>query len=124
MSKARNLSAFISDPAIDASEIGSNAVTTDKLSDLSVTHAKLHTNMDLTSKTVTFADNHISGNKIHGGVIRALMANCLSMSIVDMNRFEVPYACFSRIQVTYDKNSRQYFYRLIAHNLAAVDSLI
>ena len=61
---------------------------------------------------------------IHGGVIRALMANCLSMSIVDMNRFEVPYACFSRIQVTYDKNSRQYFYRLIAHNLAAVDSLI
>ena len=69
MSKARNLSAFISEAAIDASEIGSNAVTTDKLSDLSVTHAKLHTDMDLTSKTVTFADNHISGNKIHGGVI-------------------------------------------------------
>ena len=69
MSKARSLSAFISDPAIDASEIGSNAVTTDKILDSAVTHTKLHTNMDLTSKTVTFADNHISGNKIHGGVI-------------------------------------------------------
>ena len=69
MSKARSLSAFISDPAIDASEIGSNAVTTDKILDSAVTHTKLHTNMDLTSKTVTFADNSISGNKIHGGVI-------------------------------------------------------
>lgn len=69
MSKARSLSAFISDPAIDASEIGSNAVTTDKILDSAVTHTKLHTDMNLTSKTVTFADNHISGNKIHGGVI-------------------------------------------------------
>jgi hypothetical protein len=69
MSKARNLSAFISEAAIDASEIGSNAVTTDKILDSAVTHTKLHTDMDLTGKTVTFADNHISGNKIHGGVI-------------------------------------------------------
>ena len=53
----------------------------------------------------------------HGGVIRALMAHCLSMSIIDMNRFEVPYGCLSRIQVTYDLHGDQYFYRLIAHNM-------
>ena len=69
MSKARSLSAFISDPAIDASEIGSNAVTTDKILNSAVTADKLHTSLDLSTKTVTFADNHISGNKIHGGVI-------------------------------------------------------
>ena len=43
MSKARNLSDFISDATIDSTEIA----------DLSVTHAKLHTTMDLSSKTVT-----------------------------------------------------------------------
>jgi len=43
MSKARNLSDFISDATIDSTEIA----------DLSVTHAKLHTDMDLSSKTVT-----------------------------------------------------------------------
>jgi len=59
MSKARNLSDFISDATIDATEIADGAVTA----------AKLHTSLDLSSKTVTFADDHISGNKIHGGVI-------------------------------------------------------
>ena len=43
MSKARNLSDFISDPTISSTEIA----------DLAVTHAKLHTTMDLSSKTVT-----------------------------------------------------------------------
>jgi len=43
MSKARNLSDFISDPTISTTEIA----------DLAVTHAKLHTTMDLSSKTVT-----------------------------------------------------------------------
>ena len=69
MSKARNLSDFISDPAIDSTELGSGSVTTDKLSDQSVTPAKLHNTLDLSSKTVTLANDGISGNSVHGGVI-------------------------------------------------------
>ena len=69
MSKARSLSLFISDPSIEASEIGSNAITTDKIADFNVTHDKLHNNLDLTAKTVVFADDAISGNKINSGVI-------------------------------------------------------
>ena len=59
MSKARDLSNFISDATVDATEIA----------DLAVTHAKLHTDMNLSSKTLTFAANQISGNAIDGGVI-------------------------------------------------------
>jgi len=69
MSKARNLSDFISDAAIDATEIGSNAVTTDKIIDQAVTPAKLHNTLDLSSKTVTLPTGGISGNAIDGGVI-------------------------------------------------------
>ena len=69
MSKARNLSAFISEAAIDATEIGSNAVTTDKIIDQAVTPAKLHNTLDLSSKTVTLPTGGISGNAINGGVI-------------------------------------------------------
>ena len=68
-SKARNLSDFISDPTIDSTELGSGSVTTDKLSDQSVTPAKLHNTLDLSSKTVTLANDGISGNSVHGGVI-------------------------------------------------------
>jgi hypothetical protein len=68
-SKARDLSNFISVATIDASEIASNAVTTDKIADVAVTHAKLHTDMNLSGKTLTFATNQISGNVIDGGVI-------------------------------------------------------
>ena len=59
MSKARDLSNFISDATVDATEIA----------DLAVTHAKLHTDMNLSSKTLTFAANQISGNSVDGGVI-------------------------------------------------------
>ena len=69
MSKARNLSAFISEAAIDATEIGSNAVTTDKIIDQAVTPAKLHNTLDLSSKTVTLPTGGITGNAINGGVI-------------------------------------------------------
>ena len=61
MSKARNLSDFISDPTISSTEIADQAVT----------HAKLHTTMDLTSKTVTLpsdvtmtGDLDMDGNKV------------------------------------------------------------
>ena len=47
MSKARNLSDFISDPAIDSTELGDASVTTTKLSDQAVTSAKLHNTLDL-----------------------------------------------------------------------------
>jgi broad specificity phosphatase PhoE len=57
---------------------------------------------------------------VHGGVIRALLAHCLSMSLADMNRFDVPYGCLSRIQVSYDHDNDQCFYRLIAHNITAI----
>ena len=59
MSKARDLSNFISDATVDATEIA----------DLAVTHAKLHTDMNLSSKTLTLAANQISGNSVDGGVI-------------------------------------------------------
>lgn len=59
MSKARDLSNFISDATVDATEIA----------DLAVTHAKLHTDMNLSSKTLTFAADQISGNSVDGGVI-------------------------------------------------------
>jgi len=68
-SKARDLSNFISVATIDASEIASNAITADKIADVAVTHAKLHTDMNLSGKTLTFATNQISGNSIDGGVI-------------------------------------------------------
>jgi hypothetical protein len=69
MSKARNLSDFISDPAIDSTEIGTSAITTDKINDQAVTPAKMHNTLDLSSKTVTLPTDGISGNSIHGGVI-------------------------------------------------------
>ena len=51
----------------------------------------------------------------HGGVMRALLAHCLSMPVTELQRFDVPFACVSRIQIVYSDN--QYFYRLISHNL-------
>ena len=71
MSKARNLSDFISDPAIDSTELGDGSVTAAKLGDQAVTPAKLHNTMDLSGKTVTLPTDGISGNSIHGGVISA-----------------------------------------------------
>ncbi|RPG31981.1 MAG: hypothetical protein CBB72_011325 [Muricauda sp. TMED12] len=69
MSKARDLSDFISTATVDATEIADGAVTTAKVSDANITHAKLHTDMNLSGKTITLADDQISGNKIHGGTI-------------------------------------------------------
>tara|TARA_B110000459_G_scaffold159001_1_gene174368 strand:+ start:441 stop:1076 length:636 start_codon:yes stop_codon:yes gene_type:complete len=69
MSKARDLSNFISVATVDATEMGANSVTTTALADLNVTHAKLHTDMNLSSKTLTLGNNQISGNAIDGGVI-------------------------------------------------------
>jgi broad specificity phosphatase PhoE len=53
----------------------------------------------------------------HGGVMRVLLAHCLSMSLLDLHRFDVPYACLSRIQVITSTNNDEMYYRLIAHNM-------
>ena len=50
----------------------------------------------------------------HGGVMRAVLAYCLSMPLLELHRFDVPYACISRIQVITDKKQR--YYRLVFHN--------
>jgi alpha-ribazole phosphatase len=55
----------------------------------------------------------------HGGVIRALLAHCLSMTLANMNRFDVPYACFTRVQIIESQESDDIFYRLIAHNMTS-----
>jgi len=59
----------------------------------------------------------------HGGVMRVLLAHCLSMPLNNMGRFDVPYACLSRIQISYDYPSSQYYYRLIAHNVNSVSGV-
>ncbi len=52
----------------------------------------------------------------HGGVMRILLAHCLSMSLLELHRFDVPYACLSRLQIITASDGQQY-YRLIAHNM-------
>lgn len=58
----------------------------------------------------------------HGGVMRVLLSHCLSMSLQDLNRFDIPYGCLSRLQVVSSGNAegdiRQDHYRLVAHNMA------
>lgn len=53
----------------------------------------------------------------HGGVMRALLVHCLAMPLLELNRFDIPYACLSRIQVVNDQGN--YFYRLLAHNISS-----
>jgi alpha-ribazole phosphatase len=59
----------------------------------------------------------------HGGVMRVLLAHCLSMSLLDMHRFDIPYACLSRIQVIQTADSSadgdEIYYRLVAHNIGS-----
>ncbi|MGH1487083.1 MAG: histidine phosphatase family protein [Cellvibrionaceae bacterium] len=54
----------------------------------------------------------------HGGVIRVLLAYCLSLSLSKLNRFNIPYACVSRIQVISDSQSGEKYYQLLSHNMA------
>ena len=54
----------IVDGAVTA-DIPSQGVTTDKIADLGVTHAKLHTSMDLSSKTVTLPSASVTHANLH-----------------------------------------------------------
>ncbi len=56
-SKARRLSDFIaSDGTIPTGKFATGTITSDHIADLGITHADLHTNMDLTGKTVLVAN--------------------------------------------------------------------
>lgn len=51
----------------------------------------------------------------HGGVIRILLKNLLSMSPQAMNRFAVPYASRTRLRIDDDKQYKQQYVSLQAH---------
>ena len=56
-SKARRLSDFIAaDGTVPATKFATGTITSDHIADTGITHADLHTNMDLTSKTVLVAN--------------------------------------------------------------------
>jgi len=50
----------------------------------------------------------------HGGVIRMLLAHALNIPVASFYRFDVPYACRSRIQVMHSEHND--LTRLVAHN--------
>ncbi len=51
----------------------------------------------------------------HGGVMRVLLGHCLNVSYQDLSNFDIPYACFSRIQLIDDGEKK--YYRLLNHNI-------
>ena len=55
----------IADSAVNTDKIADSAVNTDKIADLGVTHAKLHTTMDLSSKTVTLPATSVTNANLH-----------------------------------------------------------
>ena len=62
-SKARRLSDFIAaDGTIPTGKFASGTITSDHIADTGVTHADLHTNMDLTGKTVLVANASTGDN--------------------------------------------------------------
>ena len=84
-SKARDLSNFISTAAIDASEIGTGAITTDKIADTTITHAKLHTTMDLSGKTVTLPTINaldVTNNINVGGTVDGVDIQALNTAVI------------------------------------------
>ncbi len=51
----------------------------------------------------------------HGGVMRVLLGNCLNVNYQSLSNFDVPYGCFSRIQIIDDGEKK--YYRLLNHNI-------
>lgn len=58
----------------------------------------------------------------HGGIIRVLLTQLLGMPLVYANRWEVPYACLSRMAVYHDRDGevQEPRYQLVAHNFITV----
>ena len=50
-----------------------------------------------------------------GGVIRMLLAHVLNMPLTAVSRFDVPYACLSRVEILH--TGKGDYTRLVAHNL-------
>ena len=53
----------------------------------------------------------------HGGVMRVLLAYCLSVSLSELHRFDIPYACVSRIKVTTGIHTKEKYFQLLTHNI-------
>lgn len=51
----------------------------------------------------------------HGGTIRMLLTHLLGMPVSSMARFNVPYSCFSRVQIHHYENTDASY--LVFHNL-------
>jgi len=53
---------------------------------------------------------------VHGGVIRAVLREVLQCDFVALMRYEVPYACISRIKIYHDEESGKHWPQLVFHN--------
>ena len=51
----------------------------------------------------------------HGGTIRVLLTHLLTMPMSSMTRFNIPYACFSRVQIHHTEKTDQI--NLVFHNI-------
>lgn len=75
----------------------------------------------VTASFLALVDQYAGENILlvsHGGVMRVLLAHCLSLSLSGLNRFNIPYACVSRIQVISTSHTGEKYYQLLSHNLA------
>lgn len=53
---------------------------------------------------------------VHGGVIRAILQEILHSEPMALMRYEVPYACLSRIKIYHDAKTEDCWPQLIFHN--------
>ncbi len=53
---------------------------------------------------------------VHGGVIRAVLREVLQCDFNALMRYEVPYACLSRIKIYYDDETGKQWPQLVFHN--------
>ena len=51
---------------------------------------------------------------VHGGVIRALLSEILASEAISLMRYEVPYACLSRIKIYHEAD--KHWPQLVFHN--------
>ena len=51
----------------------------------------------------------------HGGVIRAILHSALDLNLDSLRRFNIPYACHSRIMI-YHEGNQENWYQLDSHN--------
>ena len=54
---------------------------------------------------------------VHGGVIRAILSEVMKSEAISLMRYEVPYACLSRIKIYHDDG--RHWPQLVFHNRAS-----